>query len=62
MVFDDLESQKKVGGPPADLSTWNIEDLCDYIADLQAEIVRAEAMIEEKQSVGSAADALFKKS
>ncbi|MEC8181080.1 MAG: DUF1192 family protein [Pseudomonadota bacterium] len=34
----------------------------DYIADLQAEIVRAEAMIEEKQSVGSAADALFKKS
>ncbi|MEC8851646.1 MAG: DUF1192 domain-containing protein [Pseudomonadota bacterium] len=62
MVFDDLEPQKKAGGPPADLSTWNIEDLRDYIADLQAEIVRAEAMIDEKQSVGSAADALFKKS
>ncbi|MGB1007858.1 MAG: DUF1192 family protein [Thalassobaculaceae bacterium] len=39
-----------------------MEDLHDYIADLQAEIARAEAMIKEKQSVGSAADSLFKKS
>ena len=61
-MLDDLEPGKKAGGLPADLSTWNIEDLRNYIADLQAEIMRAEAMIDEKRSVGSAADALFKKS
>ena len=60
MTFEDLEP-KNVTRKPADLSTWNIEDLRDYIENMKAEIQRAEAMIAEKQSVSSAADALFKR-
>ena len=43
------------------LLAWNLEDLQDYITNLEAEIMRCKQVIEQKKSVGSAADALFKK-
>ena len=45
---------------PADLQSWNLEDLSDYIEKLQAEIRRIEAKIAEKKTVGDAAASLFK--
>ncbi|MEO9903818.1 DUF1192 domain-containing protein [Nisaea sp.] len=60
MTFEDLEP-KNVTRKPVDLSTWNIEDLEGYIANMKTEIQRAEAMIVEKQSVSSAAESLFKR-
>ena len=44
-----------------DLTAWNIEDLQAYIANMTAEIARCRKIIEEKKSLSSAADALFKK-
>lgn len=46
---------------PPDLSTWSVEEVETYIARLEAEIIRACASIEAKQSIHSAAEALFKK-
>lgn len=45
---------------PADLQSWNLEDLKDYIVKLQNEIARVEEKIKEKQDVTSAAASLFK--
>ncbi len=45
---------------PADLQSWNLEDLNDYIVKLQNEIARVEVKIKEKQDVTSAAASLFK--
>ena len=45
---------------PADLQSWNLEDLKDYIVKLQNEIARVEDKIKEKQDVTSAAASLFK--
>ncbi|WP_372743521.1 DUF1192 domain-containing protein [Nisaea acidiphila] len=60
MDFEDLEPKNKLR-KKVDLSTWNIEDLEEYIENMKAEIVRAEAAIAEKQSVSSAAESLFKR-
>jgi len=46
---------------PPDLATWSVEELEAYISRLEAEIVRARAGIEAKQSIRGAAEALFKK-
>ena len=46
---------------PRQLTEWNLEDLEEYINNLEAEIVRCRQVIEQKKSVSSAADALFKK-
>jgi uncharacterized small protein (DUF1192 family) len=43
------------------LAEWNLEDLQDYITNLEAEITRCKQVIEQKKSVSFAADALFKK-
>jgi len=45
---------------PADLQSWNLEDLNDYIVKLQNEIARVEVKVKEKQDVTSAAASLFK--
>ena len=45
---------------PADLQSWNLEDLSDYVAKLQNEITRVQQAIKEKQDVTSAAASLFK--
>jgi len=60
MDIEDLEPRNKVV-KPKDLSTWNIEDLQLYIERMEEEIARARRMIETKQGVNSAADALFKR-
>lgn len=60
MELEDLEPRKKPK-KPKDLSTWNVEDLEEYIAAMEAEIERARAMIASKKGVASAADALFKR-
>ena len=60
MEFEDLEPRKQPL-KPRDLSSWSVGDLNDYIANLQAEIDRAQDMIKSKQGHRSAADAFFKK-
>ena len=57
---DDEFAPLRQGHVPADLQSWNLEDLQDYIARLKAEIVRCEAKIQEKKAVGDAAASLFK--
>jgi uncharacterized small protein (DUF1192 family) len=60
MDADDLEPRKK---PQAlkNLDPMSIEELNDYIADLRAEIVRAEQAIARKQAVKMGAEAFFKR-
>ncbi|MEQ8394758.1 DUF1192 domain-containing protein [Thalassobaculum sp.] len=57
--LEELEPGKRPK-KPRDLSTWNIEDLEDYIQAMEAEILRAREMIERKKGVANAANALFK--
>ena len=45
---------------PKEFAEWNVEDLEDYIGRLKAEIQKVEAVIADKKSVSSAAEALFK--
>lgn len=60
MDTDDLEPIKKKP-VPKDLEVMSIEALRDYIADLQAEIRRAEGMIASKDKARAGAEAFFKK-
>jgi uncharacterized small protein (DUF1192 family) len=55
------ELPRKPTAKPPDLSTWSVEEVEAYIARLGAEITRARAAIEAKQSIRGAAEALFKK-
>ena len=57
---DDFEEQRPLHAP-RNLTEWNIEDLQNYIANLEAEISRCRQIVEQKKKVSSAADALFKK-
>lgn len=59
MDTDDLEPPRKKS-PPKDLSRMSIGDLKDYIAELQAEIARAEAAIANKDKARAGAAAFFK--
>ncbi|MHB1205800.1 MAG: DUF1192 domain-containing protein [Rhodospirillaceae bacterium] len=59
MDTDDLEPIKKKP-QPKDLSRMSIGDLKEYIADLQAEIARAEAAIVLKDKARSGAASFFK--
>ncbi len=58
---DDLPKPKPPRLQPPSLDLMGITELCDYIAELQAEIARVEADIARKQSHRSAADAFFRK-
>lgn len=60
--MEEPELPRKPDIKPPDLATWSVEELEAYIARLEAEIVRAKAGIEAKQSIRGAAEALFKKS
>jgi uncharacterized small protein (DUF1192 family) len=44
-----------------DLQPMSVEELTDYIASLEIEIARAEAMIAQKQAHKSGVEALFGK-
>jgi uncharacterized small protein (DUF1192 family) len=59
MDIDDLEPKKQ---PPKarDLTIYSIEDLRQYIAQLKAEIARAEAVIAQKTAHKDAASSVFK--
>ena len=54
--MDDLKSQIN----SKEFVSWDIEDLESYIVRLKVEIKDVEAIISEKKSVSSAAEALFK--
>jgi uncharacterized small protein (DUF1192 family) len=56
---DDLP--RRPSAKPPDLATWSVAELEAYISRLQGEIERAQAAIEARRSVQSAAEALFKK-
>ena len=55
---DEIERLKPVA-MPADMQSWNIEDLQAYIDAMRAEIARVEELIARKNQVQSAAAALF---
>lgn len=59
MDTDDLDPIKKKP-QPKDLSRMSVGDLKDYIADLKAEIARAEAAIVKKDKARAGADSFFK--
>ncbi len=60
MIDDEgpRERPKRVPSPP--LAGLGVAELGDYIADLRAEIARAQAEIERKEAHRSAAAAFFK--
>jgi uncharacterized small protein (DUF1192 family) len=57
---DDLEPRKKMS-QKTDLTGLSVEELQDYIAGLEAEILRARAMIESKQAQKNLAETFFKR-
>ena len=59
MDFEDLEPKKSLP-KPKDLTSWNIEDLEQYIANMKLEIARVETMIDDKKRVSEDASRLFK--
>ena len=59
MDFEDLEPRNKVKKPKP-LDDMSVGDLKDYVAALQAEILRVEAAIKAKQAHLEAMNALFK--
>jgi uncharacterized small protein (DUF1192 family) len=59
MDTDDLEPPGKPN-KPKDLEIMSVEALQEYIAELKAEIARAEAQVAAKQDHRKAADAFFK--
>jgi uncharacterized small protein (DUF1192 family) len=59
--MDDTELDPLTKRPKLkDLDVMSINALTEYIAGLRAEIERAEAAIESKQSHRAAADSIFK--
>lgn len=67
MASDDEETGQKSGErrtvrvQPLPLGSLGLGELHDYLAELRAEIARAEAAIARKQTHRSAADAFFRK-
>jgi uncharacterized small protein (DUF1192 family) len=59
MDFEDLEPRNKIKKPKP-LDDMSVGDLKDYVAALQAEIVRVEAAIKAKQAHLEAMNSLFK--
>ena len=60
MDLDDLEPRKQPS-KPKDLTVYSVADLLAYIDLLKAEILRAEAVIKQKDAHKDAASAFFKK-
>lgn len=59
--FDEPEPKPGRPGPPRDLSRLSIGELGDYIAELQAEIRRAEEAIAAKRRAVEGAEGLFRR-
>lgn len=62
MINPDELEPLRTNIKPRDLQPMSIEELESYIAALEAEITRADAMIAKKQAHKSGIDALFGKS
>lgn len=60
MDSDDQEPRKKASTLKV-LDPMSIEELRDYIAELEAEIVRAREAIKRKEVVRAGAEAFFKR-
>ncbi|NYZ12409.1 DUF1192 domain-containing protein [Azospirillum sp. RWY-5-1] len=60
MDTDDLEPRKKMS-QKTDLTGLSVEELQDYIAGLEGEILRARAMIDSKQAQKNLAETFFKR-
>jgi uncharacterized small protein (DUF1192 family) len=64
MIEDDEPAGRLLKKParvaPLPLDGLGVSELGDYIAELRAEILRAEVEIDHKQSHRSAADTFFK--
>ena len=59
MEWNDLEPQKEKP-KPKNLEEMSIAALGEYIDELQAEIVRAEAIIKSKDAARDGAESVFK--
>ena len=59
MDTDDLEPVRTQLDKP-DLQTMSLEQLVEYIAEMEAEIARANEVIAVKRDARGAADAVFK--
>ena len=59
MDTDDLEPPRTPPGKP-DLQMMSIEQLGDYVAEMEAEIIRVREVIAVKNEARGAADAVFK--
>ncbi|MDX1710806.1 MAG: DUF1192 domain-containing protein [Rhodovibrionaceae bacterium] len=59
MDWNDLEPKKKKPAPK-DLHVMGVEELEEYIAELEAEIARAREVIAQKQKHRSGVEGLFK--
>ncbi len=57
---EDLEPRKQKP-KPKDLDAMGVEELEEYLGELEAEAARVKAKIEAKKSYLSGADALFKR-
>ena len=63
MDTDDLEPMKPAMNAAAvrkDFDEMSIEAIGEYVDELKAEIVRAEAAVKSKQAARAGADAFFK--
>ena len=61
MDVDDEGLVPETKPKPKDLTQMGIEELRDYIAELEAEIARVQEVIAAKQSHGADAERFFKK-
>jgi len=59
MTIDDLEPRKQQP-KPRDLDLLGVEELRDYLAELEAEAERVKAKIQSKTSYRGAVEGLFK--
>ena len=60
MDLEELEPRRKPA-QPRPLEPLSVEELQEYIANLEAEIARARAVIAAKQAHRAGVDSLFKK-
>ena len=60
MDTDDLEPPKPKRLEPPVLEEMSIQDLEEYIAELEQQAAKARAMIESKQAARGSADSVFK--
>lgn len=62
MALDTDDLEPRAPKPqPVDLETLSIEELHAYIASMQAEIARVQAVIDTKEGHRNSAEAVFKK-